>query len=350
MSGDICGGGLRRLGGVLVTIVLAGLQSAAWAADDTLIAAAKKEGQLTWYTTQIVDQFAKPAAEAFQKKYGIRVAYIRSDSVDMTLRLISEGKAGRVQADVFDGTSALPAVKKEGLVVQWIPESAKRFPREFWDQEGYWVATNLYIMTPSFNTQLVPKGSEPKTWADLLDPKWKGQLAWPTHSTPSGAPGFVGLVLSELGDDKGKAYLQELAKQNIRPLGGSARSVVDQVIQGEYPIALQTFNHQPYISARKGAPVDWIALNPAMGVLSVIGLAKGGANPNAAKLFIEFLVSKEGQELFRTAGYIPVDPEVPPTEPRLRPDGKVFRAHYFTPEEIDKAMPNWVATFKSMFR
>lgn len=333
--------------------IMAGLfwgGTAAMAADEALIAAAKKEGKLTWYTTQIVDQFARPAAEAFQKKYGIKVNYARSDSVDMTLRLINEGKAGRVQADVFDGTSALPAVKKEGLVVRWIPESAKRFAKEFWDQEGFWVATNLYMMTPSFNTQLVPRGTEPRTFADLLDPKWKGKLAWPSHATPSGGPGFVGLVLSEMGDEKGTAYLKELAKQNLIPLGGSARAVVDQVIAGEYPIALQTFNHQPYISARKGAPVDWIAMNPAMGVLSVVGLTKGGANPNAGKLFIEFLVSEEGQRLFRTAGYIPVDPTIAPEEPKLRPDGVAFKAHYFTPEEIDQAMPKWVATFKAIFR
>lgn len=322
----------------------------AHAADDALIAAARKEGQLVWYTTQIVDQFARPAADLFQKKYGIKVAYTRSDSVDLTLRLLNEGKAGRVMADVFDGTSALPAVKKEGLVVRWIPESAKRFPKEFWDQEGYWVATNIYVQTPSFNTQLVPRGTEPRTWTDLLDAKWKGRIAWTTHATPSGGPGFVGLVLAEMGEEKGIAYLKELAKQSIIPLGGSARAVVDQVIAGEFPLALQTFNHQPYISARKGAPVDWIPLNPGMGVLSVVGLTKGGPNPNAGKLFIEFLVSDEGQQLLKKAGYIPADPNVAPEDAKLRPDGTTFRARYFTPEEIDKAMPAWAATFKSIFR
>lgn len=340
-----------RLSRALTAIAgVTALAAGANAADETLIAAAKKEGQLVWYTTQIVDQFARPAAMAFQKKYGIKVSYTRSDSVDLTLRLLNEGKAGRVMADVFDGTSALPAVKKEGLVVQWIPESARRFPTAFWDQEGYWVATNIYVQTPSFNTQLVPRGTEPRTFADLLNPKWKGKIAWTTHATPSGGPGFVGLVLGEMGDEKGKAYLKDLARQNIIPLGGSARAVVDQVIAGEFPLALQTFNHQPYISARKGAPVDWIAMNPGMGVLSVVGLTKGGPNPNAGKLFIEFLISEEGQQLFKTAGYIPVDPKISAEDPKLRPDGTTFRARYYTPEEIDKAMPGWVATFKSIFR
>jgi iron(III) transport system substrate-binding protein len=324
--------------------------SVAIAADDALISAAKKEGQVTWYTTQIVNQFSRPAAEAFQKKYGIRVNYVRGDSVELAVKLVNEGRAGRVQADVFDSTSALPAVKREGLVMQWIPESAKRLPKQFSDSEGYWVATNVFIHTPAFNTNLIPKGSEPKTWQALLDPKLKGKMAWAGHATTSGAPGFIGLVLHEMGEEKGTAYLRELAKQNIVQLGGSARAAVDQVVAGEHAMVLQAFNHQPVISARRGAPIDWIPMNPAMGVLSVASLTKGGANPNAAKLLVEYFISEEGQKLFQSADYIPVDPGTPPLEPSLRPDGQKFRAVYLTPEEIDEAMPRWYQMFKDMFR
>ena len=85
------------------------------------------------------------------------------------------------------------------------------------------------------------------------------------HATSSGAAGFIGLVLDEWGEEKGKAYLRELAKQNITRLGGSARAVTDQAIAGEYPIVLQIFNHQPVISAKRGAPIDWIPMNPVDG-------------------------------------------------------------------------------------
>ena len=243
--------------------ILTGSVPVAHAADEALIAAAKKEGQVTWYTTQIINQFTRPAADAFQKKYGIKVNYVRGDSVELAVRLVNEGRAGRVQADVFDSTSALPAVKREGLVERWIPELAKRLPKEYRDEQGYWVATNVFIHTPAFNTNLIPRGSEPKTWQDLLDPKWKGRMAWASHATTSGAPGFVGLVLHEFGEEKGSAYLRELAKQNIIQLGGSARAVTDQVVAGEYPMVLQGFNHQPVISARRGAPIAWIPMNPA---------------------------------------------------------------------------------------
>ena len=320
------------------------------AADEALIAAAKKEGQVTWYTTLIVDQVARPMAQAFEKKYGVRVNYVRGDSVDLALRLVNEGKAGRVQSDVFDTTSALVGLKRAGLIEPYISESAARLPQQFRDPEGYWTATNLFVHTPSFNTSLVPRGTEPRTWADLLAPKWKGRMAWTGHATSSGGPGFVGVVLAELGEEKGLAYLRELAKQNITQLGGSARSVVDQVIAGEFPLALQTFNHQPIYSARSGAPADFIEMNPSMAVFNVTSLSKGAPRPAAGKLLLDFLVSPEGQTLFQRGEYIPVDPGIAPTEPRLRPDGVKFRAIFMTPEQVDAGMPKWAATFREIFR
>jgi iron(III) transport system substrate-binding protein len=175
-------------------------------------------------------------------------------------------------------------------------------------------------------------------------------MAWATHATSSGAPGFVGVVLSEFGEDKGKAYLRDLARQDIIQLGGSARAVTDQAIAGEYPIVLQIFNHQPVISAARGAPIDWIAMNPAMGILCVAAVTKDSPHPNAGKLMVDFLVSEEGQRLFQKEYYIPVAPDIAPLDPRIRPNGKTFRAGFFTPEEVDEAMPHWVDVFKDIFR
>jgi iron(III) transport system substrate-binding protein len=337
---------------VSLTAVLAAaiLLSPAHAADQALIDAAKAEGQVTWYTTQITTQFGRPAAEAFQKKYGIRVNMVRGDSVELAVRMLNEGRAGRMQADVFDGTGSAPALKKGGLVLKWLPDQAKRLPTEYVDREGFWVATNTYIQTPAYNTNLVRRGTEPQTWQGLLDVKWKGKMAWATHATSSGAPGFVGLVLTELGEQSGKTYLRSLARQNIVQLGGSARAVTDQAIAGEYPIVLQIFNHQPVISAARGAPVDWIPMNPAMGILCVAGVTKDAPHPNAGKLMVDFLVSGEGQRLFQKEYYIPVDPDVAPLDPRIRPDGKNFRARFFTPEQIDDSMPHWVDVFNEIFR
>jgi len=343
---------MRRASGALIaafaTFFLA--QPYANAASEALIQAAKKEGQLTWYTTQIVNQFARPAAEAFQKKYGVRVNYIRADSNEVTLRLQNEGKAGRVQADVFDGTGATAALKKDKLVAKYIPESAERLPARFKDKDGYWVATNLYVLSPGFNTDLVKKGTEPKTFQDLLDPKWRGKIAWNSSVTPSGAAGFVGVVLTHMGEEKGMAYLRQLSGQKITGLQVAARQVLDQVIAGEYAIALNIFNNHAVISASKGAPSAWIPMEPSLAVFSCLSLTEGAPRPNAGKLFIDFLMSEEGQKLYRDADYLPVDPNVPPKDPSLRPGDGTFKAVFMTPEEIFDNLPKWGAIYKDVFR
>jgi ABC-type Fe3+ transport system substrate-binding protein len=337
---------------------LAVLATAAWmivsvparAADATLIAAAKKEGQVTWYTTQIVNQFARPAAEAFQKKYGIKVSYVRADSKAVTLRVLNEGRAGHVLADVFDGTAGVAPLKKVNLVEKWVPDSVNRLEKQFIDPNGYWSATNLYVLSPAFNTKLIPAADAPKSLEDLLDPKWKGKITWNASPTMSGSAGFVGMIVTSMGEQKGREYLQKLAQQNIFPLQMSAREVLNQVIRGESQIALNIFNNHAVISAAEGAPVAWIPTQPVTGVLSVASLTHGAPHPNAGKLFIDFLVSPEGQQIFRNADYIPVDPAVPPRYPGLKPDGVKQRIVYFTPEQIDVGMPKWMAIYKAYFQ
>ena len=131
------------------------------AADASLIEAAKKEGRVVWYTTQIVDQFVRPAQEAFKRKYGIEIDYVRSGTPDMVLRVTNEAKAGAGRGDIVDGTSTSAALKREGLLMQFTPPHDLQ--PAFVDKDRFWIANNLYVMTPGFNTSLVPKGTEPKT-------------------------------------------------------------------------------------------------------------------------------------------------------------------------------------------
>ena len=340
----------RHRCGVLSIALLLAFAGRAAAADQAMIDAAKEDGHVTWYTTQIIDQFARPAAEAFEKKYGIKVDYLRTDSSELALRIVNEAHAGKVQADIFDGTSPTPALKRQGLVEQWIPPSAELLPAQYRDRDKYWAASNLYVLTPGFNTELVPKGTEPKTYQDLLDPKWKGKMVWNSASQTSAGPGFIGTILADMGEEKGMNYLRALARQNVTGVKVSARQVLDQVIAGEYSIALQIFNNHAVISAAQGAPSAWIAMNPSLAVLSAVSLTKGGPHPGAARLFFDFLISEDGQKLYRAADYMPVDPKVPPRDPSLRPDGVTFRAITLTPEEIDASMPKWVGIYNDLFR
>ena len=320
----------------------------AGAASPELIEAAKKEGRVVWYTTQIVDQFVRPAIEAFDRKYGIKVDYVRSGTPDMVLRVTNEAKANAGQGDVVDGTSTSVALKREGLLMKYIPDS--ELSKEFIDKDGYWIANNLYVMTPGFNTSLVPPGNEPKTLDDLLDPKWKGKIGWTVPPANMLAPQFVGLVLTEMGEEKGKAWLRRLAAQNLNGHSVSGRQMLDLVIAGEFPVALQIFNNHAVISAARGAPSGWIPMQPGLGLLSVASITKLAPHPNAAKLLMEFLVSEDGQKLMAASGELPVHPRVPPNDPRLRPDGKTFRAVTLTPEELDAGLPRWFEIFKEIFR
>jgi ABC-type Fe3+ transport system substrate-binding protein len=337
---------LRAVVAVGVSVVAVSVQ----AAEPALIDAAKKEGEVIWYTTQIIAQLVRPVSVAFEKKYGIKVRSTRANSTELSVKIINESRAGRPQSDVFDGTSTVVPLKKEGFVLQWLPDPAKSYPAAYKDPEGYWVANNLFFLTPGFNSALVPKGTEPRSYQALLDPKWRGKIAWSTSPTSSGGPGFIGTVLTEMGTESGMLYLRELAKQRIANIGSAAREVLDQVIAGEYPLALQIFNHHTVISGKKGAPVDWIKMEPVTGTLSVISVHKNAPHPNAAKLLVDFITSPEGQNIFRDAEYLPADPAVPALTPSLKPDEGRFRTHFFTPEQTEDNIVAWKKVYDDLFR
>ena len=340
-----------RLTRLIIAPVFASLllSTQAQAADEALIAAAKKEGQVTWYTTQIVNQFVAPTAQYFEKKYGIKVNYVRAETSQVLLRVINEAKAGKLQADIVDGTG-MAALVKEGLVEKWLPESVKRLPKEYYDPDGFWTATNLYVRVAGYNTNLVKRGEEPKSYEDLLDPKWKGKMAWSVSPGPTAVPGFVGVILSEYGQEKGMEYLKKLAKQDIAPLNVSARQVVDMLMAGEYSVGVHVNNSHVQISKQQGAPVEWMRMQPAIAFFSVMGVTKGSPHPNAGKLLADFLISTEGQKLYADADYLPVAPEVPALDPSMRPDGKDWRVHYLMPDEVEEKASAWLKIYNDIFR
>lgn len=320
-------------------------------ADTRLYEAAKKEGELVWYTTLIVKQAVRPIVAAFQKKYpGIKVRYSRANSSDTAIKILSEGKANRILGDVFDGTSNAEALKDANLVEKWTPKNSAMYPAEFRDPEGYWSATHLYFLTPGYNTSLVSKAEAPKTYEDLLDPKWRGKMAWSPRSTTSGAAGFIGNVLITMGEEKGMAYLRKLAKQEIIPVSASARKVLDQAIAGEYPIALQIFNHHTVISGNKGAPVDWIKMEPVTSNIAAIGVIEGAPHPNAGKLLIEFMLSLEGQKVLQQANYLPAHPDVPALEPTLKPREGGFKANTMPLKMVHRELAKWKKVHADLFR
>lgn len=346
----------RRAPRALLSTMLAatmGLLAAggARAADPQLVEAAQKEGQVMWYTTMLVDQAVRPLAEAFRAKYGITLEYARSNSAEVALKIINEGQAGRRLGDVFDGAGAYTSARAAGMVAPYTPESAASLPAASKDPQGYWHAVNYYYLTAAVNTELLPLAEAPKTYEDLLDPQWKGQMVWSVVPEPTGAAGFVGGVLLSQGEAKGMAYLERLAKQKITNMATSQRAVLDRVILGDFPIALMVFNHHVPISQAKGAKVEWVRMEPVVGSAGLIALAKEAPHPNAARLFIDFILSEQGQKIIAEAGYLPSNPAVPALDPTLQPEGpKPFAVTVLKPEIVAKDLPRWVEIADRLFK
>lgn len=338
------------VGGIAAALVIGCVGQAA-AVDQKLIDAAKKEGEVVWYSTLIVNQLVRPAAEAFEAKYpGIKVKYSRTPAGPMALKLQNEIRANSVQADVFDANSAFFQAMPLDNLVEYKPEAAAGYPDNLKDPKGRFTAVNVFTMTTGINTNMVPEAQRPKIYDDLLDPKWKGKMAWTTDLTPNGPPGFIGNILTTMGEAKGMAYLERLAKQGIVSVPASQRVVLDQVISGQYPIGLMIFNHHAVISASKGAPVAWLKIEPVVSTGNYIGLLKNSPHPNAGKLLEEFLLSKEGQTAFQKANYLPADPDVPAEEPSLKPKQGGYTATVITNEMALAELPKWVKIYKRLFK
>ena len=170
------------------------------------------------------------------------------------------------------------------------------------------------------NTRLVKPEDFPKTFDDLLDPKYTGKIVWRRNNL-TGATGFVGNVLVTMGEEKGMEYLRKLARQRLITVSISDRAVLDQIIAGEYAMTIAMTNHNVEISRKQGAPVAWSPLETAMIFSEQMGLTTLSTRPNAGRLFVEYALSREGQTVFQKAGYIPTHPAVPPLEPKLLPAG-----------------------------
>ncbi len=311
---------------------------------------ARKEGKVLWYSTLIVDQLLRPVKAAFEKEYPfLQVEFFRGNTERVAQKVIEEYQARRYDVDIVDGTGSPTMVRKAGFMQRfWSPYLAE-YPPELKDPQGYWGVTNLYFMTLGYNARMVKSNEVPKSWEDLLNPKWKGQMVWST-SRGSGAPVFIGNILMAMGQKAGVAYLEKLAKQNIAKSTASARALLDLVIAGEYPIVINIFNHHAAISQKAGAPAEWQPIEPVAAPVNSIGLAKNAAHPHAAMLFLDFVLSKKGQSVFREVNYLPAHPGIPAKEVDLKPGGGRFKkANYINPDLQFEKVDEWVDLFQKLF-
>lgn len=276
---------------------------------------ARKEGQVVLYSAAIVNQALRPIATAFMKKYPyIKMTFWRGDTEEIAAKLSAETRADNIVADVIEGTGIGELAVSAGLTQPYYTPLVTDYPDKYRDPKGMWTSTRISYFGIAYNTKQVAPADVPKSYEDLLDPKWKGKLAW-RIGTSSGTPLFITNLRLAWGEDKAMAYLKKLAQQKVVNFGsGSARTLVDRVIAGEFPIALNIFAHHPLISKAKGAPVDSRVLDPVPSTAGTMVLPKTVHHPHAAMLLVDFILSKEGQEILAKAEYFPARPDVPPLE------------------------------------
>ena len=319
-------------------------------ADPALVTAANKEGEVVWYSTLIINQIIRPLIAAFNQQFPqIKVSYVRGDSPQVLLWLLNEAGAHRVQSDIWNLASGFAKLRVAGGAAKLDLPNAKALPAECLDRDGYWVATDMTVHVLAYNTTLVSNEIVPRSHADLLEPRWRGKMAWKVNDM-TGATGFIGAVLSTLGEDRGMDFLRALAAQQITPVLSSVRAMLDQVIAGEYPIGLQASNHHVAISARHGAPVEWVPLDLASATLQLSGISANAAHPHAAQLFLDFAISQAGEAVYRDAGYIPTRLDTPALVANLKPGQGGFAAHIFQPEEIDASYTRWSKIYDELFK
>lgn len=322
--------------------------------QEKLVEGAKKEGnQVVFYSSLIANQALRPLAEGFMKKYPfMKATYWRADSEDLFQKISAEIRANNLVADVIEGTGVGEYAVSGGLTVPFYSPLVQELPEKYRDKDSQWAVSRLSYFSIAYNTRQVPADQVPKTYEDLLDPKWQGKMAWRIGSS-TGTALFLSNLRMAWGEEKAREYFMKLRGQKIVNFGsGSARTLVDRVIAGEYPIALNIFAHHPLISKAKGAPVNSQLLAPVPTTAGTIAVPKGVKRPHSAMLLVDFVLSKEGQEVLLKAEYFPANPKVPPSE-LLAPvvPAKVGVAENFVgPEFLNKYAESSEKIYEELFR
>jgi len=301
---------------LLIVVYLAGVlfvtESAA-AADPKIIEAAKKEGEVAWWTTIAQDQSQKLVDE-FMKRYPfIKASYWRSGSVGLHNKILIEARAGQSSWDVVSQTTPefIYELKQKKIIAPYNSPERSQFSADFKDKDAYWTGTYALPTGLGFNTQQVKKEDVPKSYKDLLDAKWKGgKISVDDENYEL----LVGLVQA-WGKNAAVDYLKALAAQ-APVIGRGATQRTQMLGAGEFPLAI-SYTHTVEWSKSQGSAVDWVNLEPVIIKFDGIMLDAKAPHANAGKLFIDFVLSQQGQELLQSFRRVTLREGVDPDPPRL---------------------------------
>jgi iron(III) transport system substrate-binding protein len=324
-----------RLGFVLLLLIPMGSAGADTRADE-----ARSEGEVVWYTAMNM-----PDAEAVKKPFSQRYPFLtltvlRATGEKVRTRILTEAQGGRFAWDVVSfNLLDMDALNREGLLASYVsPETKSGFPPGAVDPAGRWAAIYVRQYVIGYNTGLVKPGEAPKSWNDLVSGRWVGQLAIDESDVE-----WYAAMLDYWGRDKGVAFMRALAQQ--KPQQRRGHHLLTRLLSaGDFPLAVV---HANEIDKEKqdGAPVDWVrTLDPIITSPSQVGISARAPHPAAARLFVDFLLSQEGQRAIQSRGRVPARNDV-----GNGGDDKALKLHYVDPmlaPQFDK----YEAEFRGIFR
>ena len=286
---------------------------AAYAGTDRgerLIAGARREGTVTVYTSANVEDMAVLTA-AFEKAYGVKVQVWRGSSENVVQRGVTEARGGRYDADVFEtGGSAMESLHREKLLQKITSPGFADLNPAALTAHGEWTGTRYNVFVAAYNTRLVKKDELPKSYNDLVDPRWKGRLGIEADDSD-----WFGAVIDQLGEERGLKLFRNIVAANGMSVRKGHTLLTNLIISGEVPLALTTYAYRVVQLKSRGAPVDWFFIPPTIARFEGAGVARRAAHPNAAVLFFDFMLT-DAQELLRNREYFPASRKVKPL-----PDG-----------------------------
>jgi iron(III) transport system substrate-binding protein len=269
-----------------------------------LIEGAKKEGALSVYGAMPTTDL-QALVDAFAKKYGIKANTWRSSSENVVQRIVTEARSGRFDVDFLQNNEpAMAALQREKLLQQVnSPYHGDLMPQAI-PAHKEWVGLYVLAFVQSYNTDKVKKDELPKTYQELLDPKWKGRLGIEADDEH-----WFAYVLQELGHEKGTRLFKDIVDANGISVRKGHTLLANLVVSGEVPLGLTVYSYMAAQLKRKGAPIDWFVIPPAIAQFTSIGLLKKAPHPHAATLFYDFMLS-EGQQILFNRNYVPATTKI----------------------------------------
>ena len=272
--------------------------------DARLVERAKREGRVVLYTS-LAPTESQPLAAAFEKKYGVKVELWRALSDQVVRRTITEAQARRHAVDVIEtnGPEMEMLAREKLLGVVFSPHIAD-LPTTAVPEHRSWFPDRFNFYVVAYNTTKVQRSQIPATYDGFADPKWKGRIA--IEATDSE---WMATLVKTWGTTKGMDYFRALSA--LRPEVRQGHVLLAALVAaGDVPIGLTAYNSNVLPLKRKGAPIDFVPVQPVVARPQGIGVAQNAPHPNAALLFTDFVLSPEGQKLFESMGRVPASTRV----------------------------------------